>query len=80
MGETPMPRNSTNVDYTSQERDFEKQLQFLGNQLGQVGCAAGVAPLVVVPGNHFHQVAGNDLTQGRIHGRRSRVTLEVDGN
>src|SRR5688572_20461354 len=51
---------------------------FLHQQPQQIYAAARVAPLVVVPRQHFHEVAVHDLGVGRIDDRRVRVALEVD--
>src|SRR6266446_8672974 len=52
----------------------------LYEQAKQVHTAARVSPLVVVPGQHFHEIAVHDLRIGGIDDRRMRVALEVDGD
>src|ERR1035437_2057635 len=54
-------------------------LQTLGDELGQVGDAGAVAPLVVVPRQHLGKVAGaaDDHGQGGVDDGRAGVALEV---
>src|SRR5213076_1006977 len=49
----------------------------IGHQRDQVGQAAGVAPLVVVPGDHLDQVVANDHRREAVDDRGARVALEV---
>src|SRR6478736_6540747 len=46
--------------------------------LQQINAAVGIAPLVVVPRHHLHEVAVHDLRVGRINDRRVRIAAEVD--
>src|SRR5690348_12521670 len=56
---------------------FLATLQSLaGNVDGQVADAAGVAPLVVVPGDDLDHIADHERIQGA-HDSRVRVALEV---
>src|SRR5690625_1335259 len=54
-------------------------LELLTNVDGQVHQAAGVSPLVVVPGNNLHLVA-DDASQFSIEDRGGRVGDDVTGN
>src|SRR5580658_7766614 len=47
-----------------------------GQKADQIDDAVGVAPLVVVPAQHFYAVA-HDLGKRRIHDRRAPVALEI---
>src|SRR6266850_5460312 len=62
----------TRVLAASSDRDAHLR----GDELGDVGEAARVAPLVVVPGNDLDHVAEDDRVQ-RAHDRRVRVALQV---
>ncbi len=46
--------------------------------LQQVDAAVGVAPLVVVPGQHLHEIAVHDLRVGAVDDRGMRVAAVVD--
>src|SRR5664279_5050198 len=54
-------------------------LEALGDELGQVGDAAAVAPFVVVPGQDLDELAGSadDHRQSGVDDRGARVGLEV---
>src|SRR5262245_47498292 len=51
-----------------------------GHVADQVTHAAGVAPLVVVPGQHLHEIAVDDGRRWQIHDRRVWVAVEVHGH
>src|SRR5660397_128060 len=49
-----------------------------GDVLRQVDQAAGVPPLVVVPGEHLHHLPAEDLGREGVEGGRCRVVVEID--
>src|ERR1700690_2058930 len=63
----------------SSRSGFRRWLEALGDELGEVGDAAAVAPLVVVPGKNLDEVAGpaDDHRQRGVDDRGARVGLEV---
>src|SRR5207249_7175943 len=54
--------------------------QLRGDELQQVGAAAGVAPLVVVPGDDLHHRPGEDHRARAVDDRGARVAAEVRGH
>ena len=50
---------------------------FCRNKLDEIADAAGVAPLVVVPGKHLDQSSVDDLRVFGINNRRIRIPFEV---
>src|SRR5436309_2875680 len=51
-----------------------------GHEVAQVGDAAGVAPLVVVPGDSLYEIASDDHRRERVEDAAQRVTFEVGGD
>jgi len=51
---------------------------FLDQQAKQINTATRVAPLVVVPGEDFDEIAVHHLRVGCVDDRRMRVALEID--
>src|SRR5256885_3806922 len=64
--------NAARVLAASGDRDAHLR----GDELGDVGEAARVAPLVVVPGNDLDHVAQDDRVQ-RTHDRRVSVAFQI---
>src|SRR6266436_734471 len=58
-----------------QTRNF--RLEFCCEQLDQVTASAGIAPLIVVPGQNFYALVANHLGVFRVHDGRIRVAFEV---
>src|SRR6478609_7022418 len=54
--------------------------QTLGDELREVGDAAAVAPLVVVPGDDLDEVAAEDHVRGQVHDRGAGIAAEVGGH
>src|SRR4051812_18629249 len=50
---------------------------FLRHEFDEIAHAARVSPLIVVPGDYFHAIAGNDASHERVHDRGTRVAAEV---
>src|SRR2546425_2092235 len=79
---TRFPRGSTSS--IVRLRKVTPRLAAGGDRLAQLGCdergdvgeAAGVAPLVVVPGDDLHHIAEHDRVDAA-HDRRVLVTLEI---
>src|ERR1700733_8041588 len=62
----------------SRMRRKRKNLQALtGDVVNQVANAAGIPPLVVVPGDHLDAIAADHQRHRRIHDRRRRVAFKV---
>src|SRR5688572_17731938 len=73
-------RRKTRLPATSTSRTVFLSIEWLeplGHELRQVGDPAGVAPLVVVPGDDLHQVLAGDHGRGRVDDARALVALEV---
>ena len=57
-----------------------RQPLHLRQEFDQVAAAAGIAPLVVVPGQHLHAIIADDARVAGIHDRRMWVAAEIDGD
>src|SRR5713226_4055271 len=55
-------------------------LELGGQELDEVAATAGVAPLVVVPGQNFHAAVADDLCVFGIDYGRIRIAFEVGGD
>src|SRR6478672_4507274 len=53
---------------------------FVAHEVNEVAHPARVAPLVVVPGNDFDQLACDHARHGRVHDGRARISAEVYGD
>src|SRR5438477_8675003 len=57
---------------------FDPCLQaFRAEELDQVADAAGIPPLIVVPGDHLNAVASDDARHGRVDDGGIRIALEI---
>ncbi len=52
----------------------------LTNEVSEISNAAGVAPLIVVPGNNLNHVPAKSHRQESVYDRGAFVTTEVTGN
>src|SRR6267142_120889 len=50
---------------------------FLAHEGDHVAHAAGVSPLVVVPGDHLYAISGDNTGHGSVDDRRARVTAII---
>src|SRR6267143_5927996 len=55
-------------------------LELGSQQSNQIAAAAGVAPLVVVPGQNLHAAIADDFGVFRVHYGGVRIALEVGGD
>src|SRR5689334_22536099 len=53
---------------------------FLCDEMGKVGDAAGIAPLVVVPGHDLDHVAAKDHRRETVNDSRVCVTTKIAGD
>src|SRR5262249_61816950 len=53
---------------------------FFHQQPNEVDTSARITPLVVVPGEHLHEIAIHHLRVSRVDDRRIRIAFQVDGH
>src|ERR1700676_1728309 len=51
---------------------------FLVHEMNQVAHAAGVSPLIVVPGDDFHAIAADHARERRVHNGGTIVATVID--
>src|SRR5258706_4134891 len=52
-------------------------LKLRGHELDQIAATAGISPLVVIPGQHFHATIADNFRIAGIDDGRVRIALEI---
>src|ERR1700730_7234158 len=73
---TRLPRRSRSLIVSlAIIRNPQRNLKFCGHEFNQVAAAAGIAPFVVIPRQHFHAAVPNYFRVSGIHNGRIPISL-----
>jgi hypothetical protein len=78
-----MMRNRTNQGLSiTHHAVFPKkfELEFLGHQSREIGCAARITPFIVIPGDDFDQVAVHHHIGRQVNDGRAGIAFEIHGD